>query len=478
MTPTSTLFNLPVAAAYDSARWTEAAYDVWQGSRMPAEALARRAESRLQALIAFAREASPFYRRLYRRLPDSPPLGALPPVNKKQLMDHFDDVVTQPAVTRRAVERFIADPGHLGASLAGRYSVWTSSGTTGKPGYFVHDPDALAVYDALESQRFRGVRSAADLARQLINGDRYAMVAATGGHFAGISTVERMRRWVPWMASSMRGFSLLQPIDRLVAELNEFKPTLLAAYPTAAEMLAAEQEAGRLQLRLREVWTGGEFLAESTRARLQRIFDCRVRNSYGASEFLPIAWECPCRMLHANTDWVILEPIDRRGRPVAPGTRSHSVLLSNLANRVQPLIRYDLGDSITLQPEPCACGSGMPALVVEGRQDDALMLPLERGGTVAVVPLALSTVLEDDAHVYDFQVTQTEPRSVTVRLGAGEGVPARTVRRALSAYFDTLGIGQITIGVARRPPARDRVSGKLRRVICRLPQRPVSTDIS
>ena len=42
MTPTSTLFNLPVAAAYDSARWTEAAYDVWQGSRLPADALARR----------------------------------------------------------------------------------------------------------------------------------------------------------------------------------------------------------------------------------------------------------------------------------------------------------------------------------------------------------------------------------------------------------------------------------------------------
>jgi phenylacetate-coenzyme A ligase PaaK-like adenylate-forming protein len=182
--------------------------------------------------------------------------------------------------------------------------------------------------------------------------------------------------------------------------------------------------------------------------------------------------------LHVNCDWVLLEPIDRRGRPVAPGMRSHSVLLTNLANRVQPLIRYDLGDSITMLAEPCACGSAMPGLVVEGRQDDALVLPLERGGTVAVVPLALSTVLEDDAHVYDFQVTQTEPRSLTIRLGAGEGVPARAVRRALNTYFGTLGIADVAIGVARRPPARDRVSGKLRRVICRLPQRPVSRNVS
>jgi phenylacetate-coenzyme A ligase PaaK-like adenylate-forming protein len=152
---------------------------------------------------------------------------------------------------------------------------------------------------------------------------------------------------------------------------------------------------------------------------LQRIFGCRVRNSYGVG-VLPIAWECPSgcarqhRLGHPRAD-------RRAGRPV-PGTRLHRVL-TNLANHVQPLIRYDLGDSITLEPEPCACGSGMPALVVEGRQDDALMLPLEREDG-SVVPLALSTVLEDDAHVYDFQVTQTEPRT----LSSGSA-PARACRR-------------------------------------------------
>ena len=78
----------------------------------------------------------------------------------------------------RAVDEFVAQPDRCGGALLGRYSVWTSSGTTGEPGYFVHDPDAIAVYDALEWQRFRGVRSASDLARQLIAGDRYAMVAA------------------------------------------------------------------------------------------------------------------------------------------------------------------------------------------------------------------------------------------------------------------------------------------------------------
>jgi hypothetical protein len=105
---------------------------------------------------------------------------------------------------------------------------------------------------------------------------------------------------------------------------------------------------------------------------------------------------------------------------------------------------------------------------VEGRTDEALVFPLTGGGTATVVPLALTTVMEDDACVHDFQVTQTAPRKLQVRLGGDEHGSAGEVRRALNSYFDTLGIGAVSIDIARRPPARDQVSGKLRRVICQL----------
>lgn len=59
--------------------------------------------------------------------------------------------------------------------------------------------------------------------------------------------------------------------------------------------------------------------------------------------------------LHLNADWVILEPVDAALRPVPPGNPSHSTLLTNLANRVQPIIRYDLGDSVTMLPAPPSC---------------------------------------------------------------------------------------------------------------------------
>jgi phenylacetate-CoA ligase len=459
------LSTLPLAAGLDAALWAEAGWEVWQGSRLGVAELAECRRRRLLDLLRHARAASPFYRDLHAGLPTGHGvrLADCPPVDKRTLMREFDRVSTRRDVSLRTVERFVSDPGRLGALMNGSYAVWTSSGTTGQPGLFVHDSRALAIYDALETQRFRGL--GLDQMVSWAAGERYALVAATGGHFAGVSSVARLLRALPWMAPVVRACSLLQPIRSLVGELNAYRPAILATYPTAAEMLAEEQAGGRLHLRLRELWTGGECLAPATRARLQSVFGCRVRNAYGSSEFLAIAWECPHRELHVNSDWVILEPIDAKGRPVAPGERSHSVLLTNLANRVQPLIRYDLGDSVTLSGHRCACGSALPVISVEGRCDDALLMPLAHGGVGAVVPLALETVLEEQAHVHDFQVVQTAPSAVTVRLGSDRAAAAAAVRRALRAYFKAMGFADVALRVGEQAPRRDRLSGKLRRVV-------------
>jgi len=460
--------DLSLVPGLEAARWIQAGLEVWEAARMTTAQRSAVRRQRLLSLLGYARSASAFYRERHAGLPlvaeassVDAVLGRYPVIDKSTLMAEFDRVSTRPEVNRRAIERFVARPELRGSLFLGRYAVWTSSGTTGRPGWFVHDEGALAVYDALEAQRFRGV----GLARSWLPGERYAMVGATGGHFAGVSSVERLRKALPWLAPFMRSCSLLQPVDALVAELNAYRPVLLATYPTAAAMLADEQACGRLRLRLRELWTGGECLAPATRARLRAVFGCPVRNSYGASEFLPIAWECEHQRLHVNDDWVILEPMDSSRRPVPPGTRSHSVLLTNLANRVQPLIRYDLGDSVTLHVEPCGCGSAFPTMAVEGRCDDVLTIPLARGGVGTVVPLALATVLEDEAHVHDFQVVQTDDSTVQVRLSHDEAAAAASVRRALRAYLRAMGFAPVTLQVGRQEPRRDPVSGKLRRVV-------------
>lgn len=457
-----------LASYFDAARWANLAWDVWLGGWADAGAVQRVGERRLRDLLSFVRRASPLYRELYADLPAGAALRLtdLPPVSKALLMHRFDAWVTDPQVTRAGVAAFTRDPDRVGQPFLGRYAVWSSSGTTGEPGWFVHDADALAVYEALEMFRFRGISSPAELTARMIGGERYAMVAATGGHFAGVSTVEHLRRTYPWLAAGVRAFSLLQPLPALVAQLNDYQPNLLATYPTAAEMLADELEAGRLRIRLTELWTGGECLHPAVRQRLQARFGCRVRDGYGASEFMSIAWDCGHGHLHVNADWVLLEPVDARGRAVEPGVASHTVLLTNLANRVQPLIRYDLGDSVTWCPDPCPCGSPLPAIDVIGRHDDVLVFSRRGAAPVKVLPLVITTVLEEDAGVHDFQLEQTGARRLRLTLGAAEAAAGRRAQSALSGYLRANGVSGVAIDVDRAEPRRSARSGKLRRVVC------------
>lgn len=444
-----------------------AALDVWLGNWLQPEARRQQARRRLQTLIGIARTRAPFYAHLYRALPadDTLPLARLPVVTKQALMRDVTASLTDRTLTRAELAAFVGDCARVGELLRGEYAVWTSSGTSGDPGLFVHDTRALAVYEALETLRFRGLQTFADYATRVFGGERFALVMVTGGHFASVSSTEHLRRTFPWLASGIRPFSLLTPLAELVAQLNAWRPTVLATYPTAAETLADEQQAGRLQLHLDELWTGGEFLPECVRARLERVFGCRVRNGYGASEFLSIAADCSHGAMHVNADWVLLEPVDEDLRPVPLGTPSFTTLLTNLANLAQPLIRYDIGDSVTPLP-PCACGSTLPAIRVEGRHDDVLRFADRSGRAVNLLPLVLTTVMEEDANVYDFQLTQTDAQTLRVALGAGARAGAAHVRAVLARFLAQHHLGHVGIDVETDAPACRATSGKLRRVVC------------
>ena len=454
-------------AFFDAGEAVQAAWDVWWSLHAGSAYVEQLARDRLASLIGFARQRSAFYRALYRGLPaDEHRLSRLPPVTKRELMAHFEESLTDPEVTRAAVRAFLADPHRVGQPLLGRYAVWTSSGSTGEPGIFVHDGRALAVYDALEVVRFRRLGSPLALAAASLTSDRYALVAATGGHFAGHAMLERLRTLHPWLAQRARVFSILESTPKLTAQLNEYRPTLLATYPTAASLLAEEQVAGRLAIRPREIWTGGERLSGAQRSLLARVFGSEVRDGYGASEFLAMAWDCGYGALHVNADWIVLEPVDRAGRPVPPGTPSHTVLLSNLANHVQPLIRYDLGDSVTVLDHRCACGSAFPAIRVEGRCDDIVELRAASGEPVKLLPLALTTVLEDEAGVHRFQLVRASATKLVLRLDP-ERVGARAAERcraSLRRFLNAQGVPNVGIRVERRDLQPHPVSGKLTRV--------------
>ncbi|MFC4587704.1 hypothetical protein [Sphaerisporangium corydalis] len=451
------------------------------------EAIAARRRARLAEMVAHARAASPYYRELYQDLPERVEDPALLPVTtKRDLMGRFDEWVTDPEVTHDRVQAFMADPGRAGERFQGRYLVATTSGTSGLRGVFVLDDRNMAVNFALGS-RSRGALGAGAIVKILTRAGRTAMVSAPGGHLLSTALTARLRK-ESRRGRALRVFSMYEPPAELYAELARYDPALVVSSPSMLGLLAATQDAmrgaaqeagqgagreagraaGRARLRPVLVIAGGETSTEDDLDRIAAAFGAPVHTAYAATECGFLAYGCERRWYHLNSDWAILEPVDAHHRPTPPGEPSHTALLTNLANRVQPILRYDLGDSVMARPDPCPCGNPLPAIRVQGRAADVLTFPTGRGDRVGITPMAFGTLLDRTAGVERFQIAQTTATTLRVRLVPSAGADPGRVWSAVHAEITRLLIRHDVTGVtlehAEEPPQRSP-GGKYRRII-------------
>lgn len=418
-------------------------------------------DQRVRECIAHARTHSPFYRKRCRELPADAPLAALPPVTKPELMASFDEWATDRAIAWRDVEAFLGSRLHIGQRFRDRYLVWTSSGTTGTPGVFVQDAVALAVYDALVSVQLVG--AVPNWSAAYRNG-RATLITADSDHFAAVSAWRRQAHRRPWL--DMQTIAVTSPLPAIVEALERHDPAFVASYPTMLTLLAEEQSAGRLHLRLAGLWSGGEALSATARTLIEDAFDCPVHNEYGASECLSIGYGCRLGAVHVNADYVVLEPVEADYSPTPPGKLSHTVLLTNLANQVQPIIRYDLGDRVREHVGPCPCGNPLPAIDLEGRADDVLALRTADGRIVKVPPLAISTVVEDGARIHRFQLVQDAADKLSLKVTHADRRRSTDALDALRAYLGAHGLDNVGVRLDASEPQEAR-GGKLRQVVCR-----------
>ncbi len=449
---------------------TDIVFDLRRNRHRGAVELASLRQERLARLIGFAREKSSYYRKLYERLPARvTDLRMLPPVAKGDLMENFDEWVTDPAVKRRDAEAFVSDPARIGSLFRERFIAFATSGTSGRPAVFLHDGDAARVYAALAAmRRLPSLLSPRTLRSLLLQCGRTAMVVTTGGHFTSSVIEGLFRGRYPILARQSRAFSILEPLPELTRALNDYRPAILGGYPTAITLLAQEQAAGRLKIHPGVVLTGAERLSPFARGQISATFRCPVRDTYAASEFMGIAFDCRHGHLHLNADWLILEPVDAAYRPVPPGRPSRTCLLTNLINRVQPILRYELGDSVTFVPTPCTCGNALPVIEVVGRSDEILCFRGPGGETARVLPMTIATLVEETPGVRNYQAIQREPSSLILRIEEVPGFERRIVADAvavrLRGYLAAQGFPWITVEATEEMPRRDPAGGKLRQV--------------
>ena len=438
--------------------------DSRRARKLGSAAIMQRQRERLAEMVAFARANSPYYRELYRDLPEQvDDLTLLPVTSKKKLMARFDDWATDREVTIEKVRAFVGNLDLIGERFLGKYTVATTSGTTGTPGIFLLDDRALAVTNALGLRMVSAWLGVGDVIRIVARGGRTAMVCATGGHYAEAIAAARLRRR---LGERVLAFSAHTPLPEMVADLNRFRPAILAPYASIGALLAGEQEAGRLHINPVLVVLVAEGLPAGGYDRIGKAFNVKVHHSYAATECMFISYNCDRGWLHVNSDWVVLEPVDAEYRPVPTGEQSHTALISNLANRVQPILRYDIGDRILERPDPCPCGNLLPAIRVQGRTADMLTFSTEHGEQVSLPALMFEIV--DAPGVELFQIVQTTPTSLRVRLRVATGANPDRVWQAVHAEITRLlterKLDHVTVERAEEPPEQSS-GGKYRAII-------------
>ena len=412
-------------------------------------------QRRLNALVRFTKENSPYYRELFAEVGEEFRLEDLPATSKPEMMANFDRVLTDSAITMRRIEEYTKDPDHIGRMIDGKYLVFKTSGSTGNPAVVLYDKPSIAVSSAVAALRtFAGHE---DFKAFMRHGKKTAGVFADHGFYLACGMSRYLQLKMPGRQTKIT-VDVNAPEAQIVEELNAFAPAMLSGYPSNLALLADAEE---LRIHPDVVITGGELLTEAIKGKLKNKFSCTVQTHYSCTEAGEIACECREGHLHINEDWVIVEPVDRDGKPVGDGVLSDRVLVTNLANRIQPFIRYELTDRIIVHSEPCSCGRNTHWLEIEGRTDDTLVL--DNG--VKVAPMSLYRILEEVKGVRRFQLVQTASDELELRLICEDPDAAfAEAERELQAFFADRGVTNLKIRRSKQMPQADPVSGKFKHV--------------
>lgn len=439
------------------------------GSRYPKmtdEERKKLQEQRLKELVVWTRENSPYYKKLYQHIGDNFTLSELPPVNKVELMAHFNDWVTDHTVKLEDLNKFMENLDNIGRKYQGKYLVYTTSGSTGNP--------LVALSGKTDDNFAAGINILRAFARKddmkefIKRGGKTIGVFATGGFYLSNSSVRARLLKMPWKKKQVAVTSALLPTAQIVEELNAFQPTMLGGYPSNLELLIDEQQSGRLHIQPLLIMTGGEYLSEELRERLSKAFSCYVQTSYSCTEGGSVACECIKHHFHVNDDWIIVEPVDSNNQPVADGVRSDKILLTNLANYVQPFIRYEVTDRVVMHHEACGCGNRSPWLTLEGRTDDVVTF-LQDGEKIRMAPLAIYATLKEIHEIQRFQMVAHKNNQVELRLIPKSGFTREAVfekaKQVLQDYLATHGITQVNVTLSRELPQQHAKSGKFKHIV-------------
>lgn len=431
------LYNLGQLRKHE--KWTRPQLEAYQAAAL-----------RRQRDYAYAH--SPFYQEFHKGLFERP-LHELPVLTKVMMMDHYDELVTDRRIHLANLRRFAAT-NTAGERFLDRYWVNATSGSSGHPGFFLYNESEWAIVLA----SFARGHEWAGINVNLLHRKKMASVASISPWHMSSQVGVTVKSW--WMPTLR--LAATQPLPEIVRQLNDWQPEVLIAYVSMGRILAEEQLAGRLHIHPHVVYTSSEVLTEGTRQLIGQAWGTSPYNQYASTETAEIASECrEGRSLHLYEDLVITEVVDEDYRPAPPGEYGSKLLITTLFSRTQPLIRYEINDSVMLSAETCPSGHPFALMKgIQGRVEDTLQLPGINGARLAVRPLVFNRVM-DVLPISGWQVTQEPDDGLMVLVsGARNGLTEDVLTEKLMHELAVEGVSVPRLKVQHVDTIPKAISGK------------------
>jgi phenylacetate-CoA ligase len=322
---------------------------------------------KFRRLVQHVQEKSPYYAEIIKERgidPDTCVPQDFPVLTKSTLMANFDRMVVDRKITKHRVAEFLTRSTVPNELLFDKYHVLHTSGTSGEVGYFLYsERDWLHGIAALgrDLAQERSVRKRSGRFR-------VAYYATAAGHHAFVSVMSSATRGIARWLVERRFFEINSPLAQTVKQLNAFQPEAIGGYTTGLKILAEQQNKGILNVNPIVVTTSAEAMTPADKEMLESAFKCPAFNIYGTAEHLVQGIANPDgQTMTLHDDDIIYEIFDDH------------ILVTNLFNYTQPLIRYRMSDILrpVAQTNPAS-----PYLVINSVIGRAEKVPIftNRGG--------------------------------------------------------------------------------------------------
>lgn len=334
-------------------------------------------------------------------------------------------------------------------------SFFASSGTTGTPTSILFSQDMHRRWSAAYEARVRNWAGVDRLMRRgMIGGRRVVPDAHATPPYYRYNAAEQQVYFSAYHISKQNTADYLQAIKK-------YRLDYMVGYAMSNYFLARFiDEQGLEAPQLRAVITSSEKLTPEMREVFQKVYGCKTYDGWSGVEACALVSECEHGGLHISEDVGLVELLAKDGRPVKPGEQGE-VVCTGFLNYDQPLIRYRIGDYMTLSDKTCTCGRAMPLIEeITGRIEDVV---ISKDGREMVRFHSLFTGMPN---IIKGQVVQEDINNIQLNIVSEQ--PLSTTERDILKKKVYSQLGDVNVQIFEQKEIFCGINGKFRAVISKV----------